>query len=351
MPLPSSIPDDRLLRYAVKVARRVHARINSRLRFHPEAALQRISDPEKDPHNQPLRLDYYAEDYYSGALEKRFKERICAVGEETLERRPDLKDITNRKEVFALLDIIDGTDLLLRQFGNWCSAIVFFYPPSQDILLSLVVDHEANIFYATRAKSSAYFFSKRCKSLDEAVPLQKSSSPPNREEACIRFLRNRPSGPVPNVGLSDASVCFVGQKPPYFLAAAKNDGLCKKLAHLSKMLRGNSRPAPAFRIYNLGGIPMMPKVANGILDAVVGLQRSKPHDFVAGAFIGLKAGAFLGDMQGNTIGEADLARWLNQPEERCTPYILSGTQALYDELLESLRVEGTADGNRHTETP
>lgn len=347
----SPISTERLLLYSVNLLRRVQRRIASRLMYQPEAALQRIPDPKKDPNNQPLRIDYYAEDYYGGGLEKRFKNKICAVGEETFEQRPDLKDITNRKEVFAIMDIIDGTDLLLRRFGNWCSAIVFFYPPENRILLALVADHEGNVFYATYDKPGAYFLAVRGESLKDAVPLQSDTRPKDREDAFVRFVRNRPSGPLANPSLREASVCFVGQKPPHFLAAAQNTALCGRLGELKKILDAKTRPAPGFRIYNLGGIPMMPKVANGILDAVVGLKGSKPHDFIAGAYIAIKAGAFMGDLARRPVDEARLAQFLNHPEEKCEPYVLSCTQELYEDLLGSLSPDHLASDGVNESTP
>ncbi len=337
MTFGAPISTEKLLSYSVNLIRRVQRRIDARLRFSPEAALQRIPDPKKDANNQPLRIDYYAEDYYGGGLEKRFKDKICAIGEETLERRPDLHDISGRSEVFAIMDIIDGTDLLFRRLENWCSAIVFFYPPTQQILLSIVADHNGDVFYATHDRPGAFFYSSECKSLSEAAALTGASRPEDREDAFVRLVRRRSSGPVATVSLCDASICFVGQKPPHFLGVAENAGFCAKLNELKRVLDAKTRPAPGFRIYNLGGIPMMPKVANGIVDAVIGFKRSKPHDFVAGAFIALKAGAFLGDMGGRSIDQNMLAMTLNRPKQKCDPYILSCTRSLYDELLGSIK--------------
>jgi fructose-1,6-bisphosphatase/inositol monophosphatase family enzyme len=242
------------------------------------------------------------------------------------------------------MDIIDGTDLLLRQLGNWCSAIVFYYPPEKEILLALVVDHEGNIFYATRDPGSpAYFLPRDYESLRDSVSLHVSTGAKDREDACIRFFRNRSSGPLSNVSLANASICFVGQKPSSFLAAAENQKLCAKLGGYDRMLKDLDHrrsqgekelpAAPSFRFYNFGGIPMMPKVANGIIDAVVGFRPPKPHDLIAGAFIALKAGAHIGDLKGNDINEADLANWINHPDGSTSSYIISCTRPLYEELL------------------
>jgi fructose-1,6-bisphosphatase/inositol monophosphatase family enzyme len=318
------------------------------LHSEPEIALERIPDPTKDLHNQPLRIDHYAEDVCRIALEKRFRSKICAVGEETLGKRPEFRDISGRQEVFAILDMIDGTDLLLRQFGNWCSAIVCYLPLEENILLSVVADSDSNVFFARAEDECAWFLSKRAESVSESVPLCLAAAdrPQSREDACIRFLKVQASGPLSNESLDDASICFVGQKPPYFLAAANMSKLGERMGEYSERLRKKTSPTPAFRIYNLGGTPMMPKVANGIIDAVVGVQASKPHDVVAGAFIGLKAGAYLGGFAGREINVASLAKWLNNPSERCAPYVLACTNALYQRLVECVTPDPPAVKDR-----
>ena len=77
---------------------------------------------------------------------------------------------------------------------------------------------------------------------------------------------------------------------------------------------------------------MMLKVANGTLHAVFDLTGPKPHDMVAGAYISLKAGAFIGDVNGDAIEEADLAHSLLQPDKHGPAYILASTRGLYDQL-------------------
>jgi hypothetical protein len=54
---------------------------------------------------------------------------------------------------------------------------------------------------------------------------------------------------------------------------------------------------------------------------------------VPGAYIALKAGAFLGDTCGKAITESDLAEALRKPNEDGPAYILAGSESLYRELL------------------
>lgn len=138
-------------------------------------------------------------------------------------------------------------------------------------------------------------------------------------------------GPLDTRKLCDASICFYGQKPPAFLSAI-TPGLKQKMQGLAEKLKSKEQPVPKLRIYNLGGIPMMLKVANGTLNSVFDLTGPKPHDMVAGAYIALKAGAFIGDLHGNAIQETDLAHALLRPDDHGPAYILASTADLYHEL-------------------
>ena len=72
---------------------------------------------------------------------------LLVLGEESL--RDDDLDLTAEQRLVILLDMIDGTDLLERGLSNWCSAIVFYYPPQRQILAAFVgLPHDA-IYFAT----------------------------------------------------------------------------------------------------------------------------------------------------------------------------------------------------------
>lgn len=332
------ITTQKLVSFSKNLLRNVQRDIRRLISDSPQIAFSRIPDPDKDPSNQPVRVDYYAEDFCRVAIQRRFRRRIIAIGEESLEKEPNLHDLSNHRTVVALMDIIDGTDLLLRGLSNWCSAIVFFYLPAAQILVSAVCDHSGNLFFATNQNSCAFLLPRNRQNIHDALRLESSSRPLNLEEACIRFVKCEHSGPRKAVSLSDASVCFYGQKPSSFLSAY-TPGFCGMMKTLSERLTKGERPAPALRIYDLGGIPIMVKVANGTVDAVFSLIRPKPHDMVAGAYIAVKAGAFLGDTLGNPIKEEHLAGLLKRPNETVPTYILAATKELYDELRTSLSVK------------
>lgn len=87
-----------------------------------------------------------------------------------------------------------------------------------------------------------------------------------------------------------------------------------------------------FRLYNFAGNPMMCRMADGALDAVVELFGQKPHDVIPGASIALGAGATLGDLEGNSIGLDDFFGLLTEPDRRIR-YIMASTPELYGEIL------------------
>jgi fructose-1,6-bisphosphatase/inositol monophosphatase family enzyme len=322
------IPSNQLINFAKNLRRKANTNILSLCTRSPERAFKRRTEPGKDPNNQPLFIDEYAETLCEEALLAEFEKKIKPIGEESFQLYPELRDLTYRKEVVALMDVVDGTDLLLRGLYNWCSAIVFFYPPEKRILAAIVADHIGNIFYSAEGDASAFFLGRRSR---EPAALSVFNRPSSLEEGVIRFVRHKPSGPLDTRKLCDASICFYGQKPPAFLSAVR-PGLTQQMQELADKLEDKEQPAPALRIYNLGGIPMMVKVANGTLNSVFDLTGPKPHDMVAGAYIALKAGAFVGDVQGNAIKETDLAHALLKPDNGGPAYILASTADLYHEL-------------------
>jgi fructose-1,6-bisphosphatase/inositol monophosphatase family enzyme len=302
--------------------------IRNMVALDPERALDPVPRPHKDPHNQPIWIDEFAEGWFAQELNQTFRGKIKPIGEESLEKYPELRNLSNFQQVVAIMDIVDGSDLLLRGLSNWCSAVVFFDPPKKKILVAAVADHDGNIFFASELGDHSLF---QRRNSDSPVPLHISTRPEKLYNATINFIRHKPSGPLETLSMSEAALCFYGQKPPNFLSVYTGQ-FRETMEHLAKSLKSGKRPAPALRIYNLGGIPMMLKVANGTMDAVFDLTGPKPHDVVPGAYIALKAGAFLGDTQGNPITETNLAESLLRPAEKGPPYILAATSDLYKDL-------------------
>src|SRR5437870_7104851 len=155
--MPTPPPASELLECATRALRTINRRILDRVRQAPERMLKRLIEPDKDPSNQPLFVDQWAETQIEEVLQNRFGSRITLIGEESFQIYPQLKDLRSHDRVVALVDIIDGTDLLLRGLSNWCSAVVFFYPPERRVLTAAVGDHFRNVFFASETDTRAYF--------------------------------------------------------------------------------------------------------------------------------------------------------------------------------------------------
>jgi fructose-1,6-bisphosphatase/inositol monophosphatase family enzyme len=93
----------------------------------------------------------------------------------------------------------------------------------------------------------------------------------------------------------------------------------------------------AKRIYNLGGNPMLLKVADGSMDAVFELHGQPAHDVVAGAFIAEKAGAAVLALDGSPLVDHD-SYWqaLQFPGRKELMYVAAGTEELAMAILRRL---------------
>src|SRR4051812_18930765 len=83
----------------------IDRQIRTLIRTNAEAAFIRTKVGQK----LMTTVDMMAETTFIVDIEKRFKGRVRVIGEESLERSPNL---TGRSETFVLVDIVDGTDLL-----------------------------------------------------------------------------------------------------------------------------------------------------------------------------------------------------------------------------------------------
>jgi fructose-1,6-bisphosphatase/inositol monophosphatase family enzyme len=202
---------------------------------------------------------------------------IEVLGEESLVKGKNLAD---QKGHCVLLDMVDGTDLLQRGFSNWCSAIVVFYPIRSRIEGAFVAFPDQTLYFASEKEDGAYKTKFRGK--------------PSPREAASRI-----SIPKKPTSLRDASVCIYAQKSGALLKVLERFNQSPKLL---KLLENNvardkaDKGSVGFRFYNLAGNPMMARLAEGTVDAVIDLAGQQPHDFAAGVFIAMKAGAVLGNL-------------------------------------------------------
>ncbi len=235
---------------------------------------------------------------------------LLVLGEESL-RDQDL-DLTTEQRLVVLVDMIDGTDLLERSLSNWCSALVFYYPPQRQILAAFVgLPHDA-IYFATN-----------------------ESSYPRKYRYHGGPAMLRVSGPSAVKTIEDSSLAFYGQKPSN-LSSVVDSGLFAYLAHLHHV-HSETRRELKTRVYNIAGNPIAMKLIDGPsrVDAVFDLHGQAPHDIVPGAFIAQKAGASFCDLNGRPI---DLNQILLRPADRKARlrYILASTQQLSVQLRQCI---------------
>jgi fructose-1,6-bisphosphatase/inositol monophosphatase family enzyme len=255
----------------------------------------------KDPNNVTRSLDGAAHNLAVLELRQQFGQNIYIYGEEASHTPESFQRIN---KVVALVDAIDGTDLVARGFSNWCSAFAFLHPKQKRILASVIGHSSGEIYYA----SSQGAFKKTV------------------EGKIIRLKRS----PEEQLSLEKATVCFFGQKPHNLLTVMKDEssaGFQEKLATFRHRMREQREKLP-FRLYNFGGNPMMVKIPDRTVDAVFELSGQKAHDVIPGAYIATQAGAVFIDMQGNEI---DLVQALLTPSKKLK-YVLAATMSLSQEL-------------------
>lgn len=259
-----------------------------------------------------LKIDEFAQTAAEGDLE-RLLPGIEIRGEES-----SLDDLKFNGEVAALLDMVDGTDLLERGLGNWCSAMVLFN--KERVWASLIGMPNGEVYFEHYSDAKAYV----------RQPLRPGTVP-KREGITV--------AEKPDMRLRDASLAFYGQKPSSLLATTQNKPLLKVLESISKEARDkrDQPDAPRFRVYNLAGNPIMMKLIEGKIDAVIELSGQRCHDVVPGFAIALKAKASLFNIDtGDKITSSDLPNMLAKPRNKFK-YVMACSDSLAVEILEALR--------------
>jgi D-beta-D-heptose 7-phosphate kinase/D-beta-D-heptose 1-phosphate adenosyltransferase len=257
-----------------------------------------------------VAVDLYAEDRFRALLSKNFAgKNIHMCGEESL------NDSYPATGICFLVDMIDGTDLLERGLSNWCSAVTVFRKEKKhaEILATYVAHSSDWLYYAVSNEKEA-----RRTNISEIL---------KGKEFLYYPLRRDDS----SVALKSSTVCAYAQK-----RVSVRRLLSKLGAENSPFMKwlGNSDTAD-FRFYNLAGNPMMALLAQGKVHVVFELKGQRPHDVVAGAYIALRAGAYMGTLDGKPITIPDIETALLEPEKRMT-YILACNKELYNQALKVL---------------
>lgn len=236
---------------------------------------------------------------------------------------PEIKEGAETKTTF-ILDMIDGSDLIERGLGNWCSAMVVFHPGPHPnppkILFSLVQNADDTIYGADEQGTFKIGpGSKRGQDLPRLRGPQR------------RVLTRRNLDLQLPEECEQIAVCFYGQQVDHLTSLPS--GVFSWFDSLSQTIKNR------FRIYNLAGNPMMVRLANGEnIHAVFEHRGQFAHDAAPGAYIALKAEAPLIDLAtGNRITEKDLTVGLLTPSLAKFRYALASTEDLALALASALR--------------
>lgn len=237
-------------------------------------------------------------------LSDTYGEDIEIVGEERL----DVYD-TSDSDVAVLFDTIDGTDLLERNLGNWCTSIIVFNTNSNNILGAYVGLSDGDTFFT----------------IDEDIAsrsdhLHARGKYSFRKDEIIDSFENNINK---NVDLSESSICMYGQKFSKIEVLRSYTSTRKSQEWIEK----NSSNA---RFYNLAGNPMMVKMVEGDIDIVFELDGQHPHDVAPGAYIAKNFGATCVDLDGNTIESEMIAN----PEQPSLSYVLASNEELAHSFLD-----------------
>lgn len=241
------------------------------------------------------------------------RSNLKVIGEETIMREGDT-DISDLKRNVVVLDMIDGTDLLEKSLGNWCSAIVILDPTEPKIIGSFVALSDC-VYYTTENTNGVY----KC-SIENRFD-------PNNSVNIIVDETVSIDGVNQGISLRDASICTYGQKGSSLAGIFERCDCSDRI----QWLRDEARN---LRFYDLAGNPMMAKVADRDLDLVFEVNGQQPHDVAPGAHIAIEAGASLINIEtGEEVSSGELAALTSRPSERLT-YVLAASKSLGEEFCD-----------------
>ena len=187
--------------------------------------LRGVEPTSRDSNNPTRRIDLVAQQALKAKLRIVFEGAISFIAEEPERHEVAVpQDLTKSSVNVAILDPIDGTDLWVRGFGNWCVSTAIFDPVEAQILAAFVGYSSGDIYWATR-----HVACRRDKN-DEDHPLS-----------------------VPRAGLKlrDAAVCFYGQKAANFFAVHQNLHLLEWLGDMVAEKNGLRAPVKMLEVSDL----------------------------------------------------------------------------------------------------
>lgn len=320
------IKPELFLNAGFKIISEAYKTLTTYARYGLKRASQQLIDTTKEKSNQPILADKLAEESaFLQLVESPLGRRIERLyhlttgdwiyGEESLDKVPINVNLTETEYPVALLDMLDGSDLFKRRFSNWCIAVVFYVPKPAEIIAAFVGDALGRIYYASKSEEGAYLVS---------VNTPKSRRNQERERS------NPMAGREEEPKLKSATICFYGQKKEEFYDVANRKRLIEALD-----------PKKGARIYNLGGNPMLARVADGSVDIVLNPGTGqKPHDVIPGLYIATKAGAIALTPEGErlTFDSGHLKEALRRPADNNLRlrYVVAATNNLAIQVVRRL---------------
>jgi fructose-1,6-bisphosphatase/inositol monophosphatase family enzyme len=289
-----------ILRHAAGVMLETLNDVHHLLKWDRESAIEVLRKKWKEKSNITRGADVYAENHFMTKMHQRLGANVRVLGEESL--RDSGLDLSKEQGLTALVDMVDGTDLMALGIWLWCSAVVFFYPAEGRIVCAVVGDAFGRLYY----------------SLGEGEAF--STDPDLRWKRIGEVLESaRPIRPSRVRRVEQSYLSFYGQKRSHLEPVIQKPGLTSRF----------------HRIYNFGGNPMMVKVADGTMSGVFELAGQHPHDVVPGAFIAREAGATVVDLAGEPL---DLEGSLLMPasDDSRLRYVVACSRPLAKDLRSAL---------------
>lgn len=314
----------------------------------PELALDLRFSPVQN--KNALVVDYDAENNFR----EKFKEYRNAMfrgvkvrGEESIKEGTDFHD---EEGLVALVDMVDGTDLLERNLSNWCSAAVFFEPDrgkkGEPIIRAACVGLPSGKIYYAHANIKEV-----------------------RYEQFLRHDHRYRPGKAKGISsirrLENCSICFYGQKPSSLIRVAETQLFTylgqKEKTRVDKKKEKNASGSivvdkeKEIRVYTLSGIPMMMKLIDhqvkeaANIDVIFQLGGQYPHDAVPGLYIAKKGGAFILNLKtSEEMTDTELEQGLlrpGHPDEKME-YIVASSRELCEELAPLLKAKTATAGSQ-----
>jgi len=333
--IPPERPYQKLLEVAINALKVARKRIRTLLGDGTGLEQPQYTAPDGSSQKVMLEVDKAAENECAQYFVHAFGEQdIRVLGEETLWRFEHL-DLRNQRlegygkdtrlveqpetRITAIIDMIDGSDLVERNLGNWCSAMIVFKPGDKPVILFSLIQNADDVIYGADEKGT-FIMPAKVQKGERLYPLK---GPDIR-----RTNARRGNIPKSMANTAQIAVCYYGQKYDHFVSVPT--GIMEWAT--------NTPAKKRLRFYDLAGNPMMARLANGENIHVVFEHIGQyPHDAAPGLYIAKKAGGHAVDFNGRQITNDDLGTYLMRPSGAKLRYIVASTEELASEMVTYLQ--------------